>query len=53
MKNDPPTDKHQRLQAQRKGEENWNLWEPYLAERTWGTVRGTIVGWQSMGTFSA
>ena len=39
MKNDPPTTEHRRLQAQRKGEENWNLWGPYLAERAWGTVR--------------
>jgi len=39
MKNDPPTDEHLRLQAQRKGEENWSLWGPYLSERAWGTVR--------------
>ncbi len=28
-----------RLDAQRKGTENWRLWGPYLAERAWGTVR--------------
>jgi hypothetical protein len=29
----------QRLDAQRRGRENWRLWGPYLAERAWGTVR--------------
>jgi glycogen debranching enzyme len=29
----------QRLEAQRKGQANWRLWGPYLAERAWGTVR--------------
>jgi hypothetical protein len=28
-----------RLEAQRKGKENWRLWGPYLSERAWGTVR--------------
>ncbi len=28
-----------RLDAQRKGKDNWRLWGPYLAERAWGTVR--------------
>jgi hypothetical protein len=28
-----------RLEAQRQGKENWRLWGPYLAERSWGTVR--------------
>ena len=28
-----------RLEAQRRGEENWRLWGPYLSERAWGTVR--------------
>ncbi len=28
-----------RLDAQRKGTENWRLWGPYVAERAWGTVR--------------
>src|ERR671915_936896 len=29
----------QRLENQRADKENWRLWGPYLAERTWGTVR--------------
>ncbi|MGC1952623.1 MAG: glucosidase [Gammaproteobacteria bacterium] len=29
----------ERLAKQRRGEENWRLWGPYLAERAWGTVR--------------
>ena len=29
----------QRLEKQRAGLEDWNLWGPYLAERGWGTVR--------------
>ena len=29
----------QRLEAQRRGAENWRLWGPYLSERAWGTVR--------------
>ncbi|MBI2959658.1 MAG: glucosidase [Betaproteobacteria bacterium] len=29
----------QRLEAQRRGAENWRLWGPYVAERAWGTVR--------------
>jgi len=28
-----------RLEKQHRGEENWRLWGPYLAERAWGTVR--------------
>jgi len=28
-----------RLDQQRRGEEDWRLWGPYLAERAWGTVR--------------
>ncbi|MEW8223881.1 MAG: glucosidase [Candidatus Thiodiazotropha taylori] len=28
-----------RLQQQRNGEADWNLWGPYLSERAWGTVR--------------
>ena len=39
MKNNQPTIEHRRLEAQRQGEENWQLWGPYLAERAWGTVR--------------
>ncbi|MGR9115912.1 MAG: MGH1-like glycoside hydrolase domain-containing protein [Gammaproteobacteria bacterium] len=39
MKKDPPIIEHQRLEAQRRGEEDWQLWGPYLAERAWGTVR--------------
>jgi len=39
MKNNQPTIEHQRLEAQRQGNENWQLWGPYLAERAWGTVR--------------
>lgn len=30
---------YQRLEAQRRGQEGWHLWGPYLAERAWGTVR--------------
>ena len=29
----------QRLENQRRGGEDWQLWGPYLAERAWGTVR--------------
>lgn len=29
----------QRLENQRQGIENWQLWGPYLSERAWGTVR--------------
>ena len=39
MKNDPRTMEHSRLEAQRRGDQNWHLWGPYLAERAWGTVR--------------
>ncbi len=28
-----------RLEAQRRGAEDWRLWGPYLSERVWGTVR--------------
>jgi len=28
-----------RLEAQRLGTEDWQLWGPYLSERAWGTVR--------------
>jgi hypothetical protein len=28
-----------RLDAQRKGTENWRFWGPYVAGRAWGTVR--------------
>ncbi|MGH8606546.1 MAG: MGH1-like glycoside hydrolase domain-containing protein [Gammaproteobacteria bacterium] len=28
-----------RLESERKGEEHWRLWGPYLSERAWGTVR--------------
>jgi len=30
---------HRRLEAQRRHDEDWRLWGPYLAERAWGTVR--------------
>lgn len=36
---DPSSAEHQRLEAQRDGQENWHLWGPYLSERAWGTVR--------------
>ena len=36
MTNYQPTIEHQRLEAQRQGEENWRLWGPYLAERACG-----------------
>jgi len=29
----------ERLEQQRKGSHDWQLWGPYLAERAWGTVR--------------
>jgi len=35
----PDNVERRRLQRQRRGEENWRLWGPYLAERAWGTVR--------------
>ena len=28
-----------RLEAQRRGDQNWRMWGPYLSERAWGTVR--------------
>ncbi len=28
-----------RLEAQRRGTEDWRLWGPYVSERVWGTVR--------------
>jgi hypothetical protein len=38
--NDRQLNKEQlRLKQQRNGEEEWNLWGPYLSERAWGTVR--------------
>jgi hypothetical protein len=33
------TEEHERLEQQRRGEADWRLWGPYLAERAWGTVR--------------
>jgi len=33
------TPEKKRLEAQRRGAENWRLWGPYLSERAWGTVR--------------
>ena len=33
------TPEHKRLQAQRKGDANWQQWGPYMSERSWGTVR--------------
>jgi hypothetical protein len=32
-------EERQRLERQRRGEEDWRHWGPYLAERAWGTVR--------------
>ncbi len=29
----------ERLEAQRKGREDWRLWGPFVSERAWGTVR--------------
>ena len=29
----------ERLEDQKNGKENWQLWGPYLSERAWGTVR--------------
>ncbi len=39
LNGDPSSAEHQRLEAQRRGQENWHLWGPYLSERAWGTVR--------------
>ena len=44
MKNYPSTPEHQRLEAQHSGNEDWQLWGPYLAERAWGTVREDYSG---------
>jgi hypothetical protein len=33
------TEEHERLEQARRGEADWRLWGPYLAERAWGTVR--------------
>ena len=33
------TAEQQRLLANKQGQEAWDLWGPYLAERAWGTVR--------------
>ena len=33
------TAEHKRLEQDRKREENWKRWGPYLSERQWGTVR--------------
>ena len=30
---------HERMEAQRNLEQDWQLWGPYLSERQWGTVR--------------
>jgi len=35
----PDTAEHQRLRRARRGEEDWRLFGPYLAERQWGTIR--------------
>lgn len=37
--NNPMSAGKKRLEAQRRGDENWRLWGPYLSERAWGTVR--------------
>ena len=39
MNNRQLNEEQQRLQQQRDGEVDWNLWGPYLSERAWGTVR--------------
>src|SRR5512143_2531990 len=33
------TEEEKRLEQARKGLADWRLWGPYLAERSWGTVR--------------
>ena len=33
------TTEQERLDAQRRGEADWQKWGPYLSERAWGTVR--------------
>ena len=35
----PQNAERARLEQQRRGEADWRLWGPYLAERAWGTVR--------------
>ncbi len=32
-------EERKRLEQQRKGDADWQLWGPYLSERAWGTVR--------------
>src|SRR6056297_3102188 len=39
MSENEPNAERERLEAQRRGEADWRLWGPYLAERAWGTVR--------------
>jgi hypothetical protein len=39
-----PTREKMRLEAQRLGKEDWQLWGPYLSERAWGTVREDYSG---------
>jgi hypothetical protein len=39
LNGDPSSAEYRRLEAQRRGQENWHLWGPYLSERAWGTVR--------------
>ncbi len=39
LNGDPSSAEHRHLEAQRRGQENWHLWGPYLSERAWGTVR--------------
>ena len=39
MPDKPMTREHQRLAAIRNDHEGWRRWGPYVAERSWGTVR--------------
>ncbi|MFP5307798.1 MAG: glucosidase, partial [Gammaproteobacteria bacterium] len=36
-----------RLEEQRRKQNDWRLWGPYLAERAWGTVREDYSPWGS------
>jgi len=39
VNNAPANAERERMEQQARGELDWRLWGPYLAERAWGTVR--------------
>jgi hypothetical protein len=45
------TQEHQRLHQERKREQNWKRWGPYLSERQWGTVREDYSGNQDSWSY--